>query len=302
MTSDLDVLSQLLPLQWRGIEVPCAQNSVEFNHRLVPHRQYGVPGASVENTGRNEAKFAFKVFFRGGISGYHGLYPDTFRLFWTACLDPTVGELQHPEFGRLDCRLESFKLDATPERRDGYDVDCVWVETNDTGFSLASAADSPIRTAIQLASDLESFYKVVPDLPAYDDGSGMSLTENLKKIASYKNIVDIAVGDMLSDIANVINAVNNLIDAAEGATDPTKAWPVIESLKAIEAALSQLSENTGLAPIKRVAMRIAQSDMTPGMACAKFSMDLPEFFALNPACAVSGLVAKDSEIFVYESR
>lgn len=300
MTYELDVLRRLLPLSWRGIEVPCAQNSLEFEHGQVPHYQIGVAGAHVEHTCRHSATFQFRVFFRGGISGYTDLYPSRYRDFLNACLDGSLGPLVHPEMGLLDAKVKQCSVITDPNRRDGYDMDVTWIETVEEGSALELAANSPISEAISLGRDLETNYTTA-DVPTYDDGSGMSLTQALKSLEGQWMLMQFEVVSMLANIENIIGAINSMIDTLSTSTSPSSS-PVSTALKGIIAALAQLENDLmGTSKARKVGMKITQRDDTVAAVAASLSLGVSEFFQLNPRFAETGKVPNGSMVFFYES-
>lgn len=302
MANDLEVLSRLLPLKWRSIEVPAVSTTLAFSHRLVEHEQVGVNGAHVEGTGRKSADFTFRVLFRGGISGYTDLYPNRFRQFWDACIDGSVGTLQHPEFGQIDAKVQSFSLVTDSQRRDGHDVDVVWKETIEDGFSLDFSEPSPIDEAIALASQLDTQYNDV-EMPEYDDGGGMSLSETLKSLKGQLLLAQLDIVAISAQLSNAIGAVNGMIDML-GSLRDIKSSPAIQSLKSVESALSKLN-NTVFPQIakgtaKKLVLRVAQEASTVARTAAVYGMGLAEFIALNPKTASTGKVSSGEELFVYE--
>lgn len=299
MSSYLDILGDLLPLSWRGIDVPCQANEMSGGHSLVEHNQYGVAGGEQESCCRKSVRFSFRVPFRVGIAGYEGLYPQTFRDFWNACLDGSTGPLIHPELGLVDCKVDTFKAVYDPQRRDGVDMDVVWAESIELGISVDIAAESPINTAIGLAGDLEDIATDV-EVPEYDDGSGLSLKQALAKIKGTIQLAEMSVVNSLNDISNTISAVNDMIDYAGTLTHP-ESYAILDALKGIESNLQTLKEKTLAGRKKRIAIRVTTSDMRVTYAAAKFGMTIEEFFGLNPLLAVSTTVKAGSEILVWQT-
>lgn len=309
MPHPLDALARLLPLSWRGIEVPCQQNGLRFNQRLVEHKQHGVSGAHVENCGRDSARFSFRIPFRGGISGYTDLYPSRFRQFWDACLDGSVGVLVHPEFGSLDCKVESLNLVYDPNRRDGVDVDIEWVETIEGDISLETAANSPINDAIKLAVNLETIL-TKPRIPKPNEKSLFeqirstvkSIKEGIAKINGQIQLAQYSVVSVMADIEGVVNAANDLTDTAAKLTDPDSSAIYNEGL-AIVAAMQKLGEKLpSAAPSKTVTQKVLTKLTAVVDAASQFSMSLNEFFALNPTAALAETINPGTILFVYEAR
>ncbi len=292
----LDELGDMLPLTWRGIEAPCQQNDISVQQRNVEHKQYGVKASHVENTGRDSARFSFRVMFRSGIQGYGGLYPDKFTKFFDACLDGSVGKMQHPEFGELDCKVDNFKVNYDPNRRDGVDIDVTWIETNEGAYVLEQSY--LLSEAVYAAAALAD---VDVEIPPYDDGSGMSLSESLKAIQGAQLLAQLEVSALLASVSNAINAVNSMIDTLSSLADP-KASIAMKYLKDIEASLAAFSKNLpGANKVRNVTDKIAMRAMPINEAAMLNSMSMDDWFALNPMTAATGEVKPGDVFFVYEA-
>lgn len=295
-----DILAHLLPLKWRGIEVPCTVNDVDVNHNLVEHNQYGVSGGEQENTCRKSARFSFHCLFRAGIAGYKNLYPTTFRDFWNACCDRTTGPLQHPEFGLIDCKVASFKIAYEPTKRDGLDLDVVFVETIEKGISVDLTAASPITYAVWLAGDLETISTFI-EVPEYDDGSGLTLKEALAKIKGTISLAGMSVSNMLSDIQSSINAVNGMLDMLNTSTD-VKSWEAIDILKQIESSLEMTAEKAAtLTTNKTIEIKNVAVGGIPSVVASQFAMSIEDFYKLNPMLAIYDTIPVGLQVFVYGS-
>ena len=292
--SQLEILSKLVPLMWRTIEVPARQNSMSGGSRLVEHQQWGVPGAHIENTGRKAERFTFTIPFRNGIWGYNDLYPGTFRKFFSACLDTTVGKLVHPEFGELDAHVSDRSVRWDPKARDGCDMEVTWVETNEN----ATLEQAPqITDKVALAEYCEEIMHEI-DAPEFDDGSGLSLAETLAKLASMKLLLDMRAAAALAKVESAINGVNNLISAISSIRDP-KSWNALDALGSIESSLQDLKNSApGAGTVKKVAAKTTTKELTPTQTAAAYGMEVNEFFALNPRAALSSTIAIGTTVYV----
>jgi len=295
----LDVLSLLNPLVWRGVEVPAAQNDLSFEHGQAEHYQYGVDGALVEHTGRKSVRFSFTIPFRAGISQYPDLYPHRYREFWNACNDGSTGLLQHPELGVFDAKVVSFRQAVSPERRDGYDVDVMFIETvEDDGVLISDNATGPVDFAINLGEDLERIVGAA-DLPEDDDSMtlGQAVDGIRKGIAQVKGslmLADITISNMVGQIGNVVASVNDAIDTVNTLTTPS-SWEIADTLKRIEAKLQETKQR--LAPkAKKIDFVIAPREVAVSDAAASGGMALDEFLRLNPRLAKSRTIAAGKSI------
>ena len=295
---DWEVLSQLLPLEWRGLNVPCVRMSTASGNRLTDHEQYGVPAADVENGGRKPATHTFTIPFRRLITGYVGLYPRVFRQFLKALTDPSSGKLQHPEFGLLDCYVDTWSFEWVAEKRDGADLQVTFRETNELGLTLEKAAPSVVE-AQQLALDLQNMM-FDAGLPAYEDPSGLTLAEQMAKVASLKLLAELEIASALAEVQRVTDGVNMILDMVGSLTDPT-ASPMYQAGASIVASMDKLASSLSVSgSSKRIAQKINDKDRTAAEAAAHFGMSTGSFYSLNPKVGLSGSVLPNQTVLVYE--
>lgn len=296
MAVNIDLLRELPPLAWRDIEVPAQTNSVSFQHGLVDHRQHGVDGAHVENTGRGSMVISFRIPFRLGLLDYSDLYPTRFRDFWNACLDGTTGNLKHPEFGEFDAKVESFTLTVTPEMRDGYDVDVVFRETTENEITAADNPLGPIVNAVAIMEAIQPTFPVLLPTPEYDDGKWTNPLQALKSLQGQLMLLEMTVVGKISQINNVMNAINDMIDTVNYASEP-EAWEVSKALKDVWTNL--LEAKDALSPTQdRIDFVVAPRELGVAEAAASASMELDDFFKLNPRLARVSAIDRGEEYFV----
>jgi prophage DNA circulation protein len=294
--ADLDILSKLPPLSWRGVEGPAQANSIRFEHGLVEHRQHGVDGGHQENTGRGSMVVAFRIPFRAGLLEYPDLYPTRFRDFWNACLDGSVGNLSHPEFGEFDAKVASFNLQVTPDRRDGYDVDVEFRETTENDITAADNPLGPIAECISIAKAFEADRAALSPVPEYDDGEGTDVLTALKQLEGSLILAEMTIAAKIAKINNVIGGVNSMIDTLNKSTDP-KSWGVIDGLKSIESNLQATKE--AISPNqKKIDFVIAPRETGVRDAAAAASMDLSDFYKLNPNLARKKTILTGETYFI----
>jgi prophage DNA circulation protein len=296
MADALDILGNLLPLKFRGIEVPCQTNSIKVTQNLVEHNQYGVSGGEQENTCRKSAHLSFTIPFRAGLLGYRNLYPNTYRDFWNACCDRSTGPLQHPEFGLMDVKVENYDTSWDPARRDGVDMTVSFVETIEKGLRIELTASSPIKYATGLALDAEKLGPGIK-LPKYNDGSGSSLSDALKKLKGMQMLADITAAGMLAEIEKTMEAVNVLIDFTNQMSDP-KAWPVMQALKGIETALVSAYDSAGLVDKKAIDIRTTTQERTTPLLAGDYGITIEQLFKLNPLLAAKDKVPAGTVVFI----
>ena len=296
---DWEVLSQLLPLTWRGIEVPCVSMNSAGSNRLSEHEQYGVPASDVENGGRKSATHTFEIPFRRLLFNFVDLYPRIFRQFLKAVLDTSVGKLQHPEFGLIDCHVATWSFTWVGTKRDGCDLQVTFKETNELGLTLEKAAPSVVD-AQQLALDLIILMQEANPPIKYEDPSGLTLAEQLAKVASLKLLAELEIASALAEVQRVVDGVNGILDMVGSIGDPN-ASAMYQAGGGIISSMEKLSSSLGTSgSSKRIGQKINDKERTVAEASAFFKMDTGSFYALNPKAALSGTVQRNQTVLVYE--
>jgi hypothetical protein len=290
MTSKLDVLAGLWPLTWRGIEVPCQQNSAAFRHEQVAHKQHGVSGAHIEWVCRDAAKFDFNIPFRAGITQYQDLYPTRFKSFWAACLDGSADDFGHPALGILKAKCDSFELTFDPQKRDGYDAHVVWSET--TEDTSLESAQAPIDSAIAVAAVVETN----PEMPEYDDGSGLGLLDSIKSIKGQMQLMEMSFQDAISRIDNVIAALNGIIDTCSKVTS-VLAVDLQTWLKRMVAFLQETETKLAGKQKTNVLMGTTTAVTIVADIASSCGMTIDAFLKMNPRLGASKTAASGLDYF-----
>ncbi len=312
-----DLFGKLLSYQWRGIEFPCASFEVSLSQDQVEHKWPDRDGAHIEATGRNPIVFTAKVLFRNGVkfaksehkSGVTPMYPDVFRFFMTACQDRTTGTLQHPEFGAVQVKCKSAVAHWDPNKRDGVDVDVVWVETTDTldeVFSNASPAAELDANAVELDDALEDYaqagfransvfvdstiYRVIPGLPT----------------SSFKDLMNTITGAfdtgtlLTKQIAGKIDEVGYRLDVLSASIDrlaDVKTWPIRQSIERLRGSLHKAKTRL-LVATAPIAIYKVLKDSTLASISALLGSPVSELIRLNTG-NISGPIVKAGTLLRY---
>jgi len=298
---DYDILSRLLPLKFRGIEIPALANDLELNHNLVEHNQYGVSGGEQENTCRKSVRYSFRCMFRNGIGWPKPLYPGVYREFWNACADRATGPMIHPEFGYQEVKVATVKIHYDPTWRDGCDLDVVWLETIEGGMSIEMSASSPISYAIGRAGDFDAIKGNISPVPVYSDGSGDSLLTALKKIQGAALLFQLGMADLAASIENVANGVFGMMDTLASVGSPS-AWEAHDILSDVAASLLETTDALGATMTrKKIDIRTTKMAAPATQLAMLYSTPIEDFFKLNPMLATMNPVPPGTDVFVHAS-
>jgi len=216
MTSNIDVLSQLLEASWRGIPFPTLGVETGASHNIVQHKRVDRNGARVENTGLNSSTYSVRVPFintlaKGPGETWRNLYPETYRRVIAALEDRSSGPFVHPDFGQRLCKVADFKSTLDPEYRGGPMVAFTLVETVDEGdgVALGETSTMPIATSAAVVLD-GKLGKLKPDPRIGITPKGMSFGEFVKAIGAIGDQVGLMAMQIEGKINRVISGLDKL--------------------------------------------------------------------------------------------
>lgn len=283
------------------MDFPCASFELDISQDHVEHKWPDKDGAHVEATGRAPYVFTAKAIFRNGTSAgrnenFAVLYPTQFRLFFSACADRTSGILQHPEFGTLTVKCKTAKTRWDANKRDGVDVDVVWVETLDPGVDPLDtiSTSSPITNATAFALALDDAivqyaldHKFSADIPK-------NFTNPITSIVSAINSVELFAKQIAGKINRVTYDLNRLSDAVSSLKDP-QTWPISQSVEHLRSSLHALKMQFSSSG-QPVRIYIVPIPSTLGSIAAALGSSISDIIGLNPAAISSTIIAAGTPI------
>jgi len=298
--SDLDIARNLLTPSFRNVAFYCGPWSFSFEQgqsaHLFPDRDAGL----IEGTGRDPATYKFTAYFRNGIAGSTvPQYPVNWRAFVAACTDKSTGTLVHPELGPISVKCKSMDTSFDMMRRDGVDVDVVFIESpaaEDELTDLLKQA-SPTAQALSAARDLDNAIGNISPIPVYPDAVAPSLLESMKRLTGALAMFRMGVGNIGSGVDGMLGALGELRDSIAATGDP-KAYKALDALTRAFDAVVFIALNAKLKgkPITAVSVR-AQA---PATAIATlFNTPIDDFLRMNPGAADRATVRAGSLVFVY---
>jgi len=244
--------TMLLPFLWRGKGYPVARLRFSLAHDLVEHKQPGVDGAYVEDTGiapvRVRATIPFSNLIVKGESetwASGDLYPTAFREFIEDFRDPRAGILQHPEFGGMLCRPDDLEFELNADARSGAIIEASWVQTLDDTVETVVEPAYVNLDALAITFDLQQtdLRALVPQLPEYET-TFEDLARIVQAVGDQAALTSKRAAGRIDQIAYRIDAIQRSVDGARSAL----TWPatqIIERLRAASESVRQrlLTEN-----------------------------------------------------------
>lgn len=301
--SDLDVLSTTDLARWRAVAFVCGPLSFGFSQQHAVHTYPDRDAGYVESTGRNPATFSFTAIFRRGVVGDGGgrpAFPDQFQAFLAACADRSAGELVHPILGTLKAKCQDVRVQIDQMRRDGADVEVTFIEATDREDELAAllGQQSALGSAYDGARSFDDAYpSLTPEPPALPESMKPSLLDSIKQISGALAQARLGVGNLISKIDGLANAVSDLTDQITAADDP-KNYQAIAALEKVFASLVRLGQEAQrrARPFRPV---VLGRPMSVAEASSTYATPVSDFCRLNPLVATLETIPAGQQVFVF---
>jgi prophage DNA circulation protein len=301
--SDLDVLATTSLAQWRDVPFVCGPLSFGFDQQHAIHTYPDRDAGYVESTGRNLATYTFTAIFRRGVVGDGGgsdAFPNGMLRFLAACADRTAGDLDHPILGKVRAKCQNVRAQVDPNRRDGADVEVSFIEATDREDELTALLQqsSALGSSYDAARSFDSAYGAIsPEPPALPESLKPSLLDSIKQLDGAIAQAQLGVGNVLSKIDGMANAVNNLSDRIASLDDP-KNDRALGALEKLFASLVRLARETQR-QARPIRPAILDRPMSVVEAAGTYGTPLGAFLKLNPLAAAVEVLAPGSTVFVY---
>lgn len=308
-----ELFRTLLPFKWRGIEFSCHSFDLRTDQDLVEHKYPNKDFAHVEAMGLAPFVFSAKALFRNGEQLGHprpgtkgAIYPTQYRLFLAACIDKTTGDLQHPEWGTWKVKCKSAHTTWVAEKRDGADVDVVWVTSDD---APASIDPSPVAATVQFALDLDTQiqnYKVdrrrkkVPqDFLSALSSLSKKITDGIRSVQAIGDRIDLIKKRVVGQITAVMYHLTNLVETVNRVRDP-QLWPILNSAERLKGSVQELGKGF-FAKTRDISTYIVPKPQTLSMVARTLRQQIPDLIVLNPALASIPVLPSGTRVLYYSN-
>lgn len=305
-----DVLEQLDHLTWRGISLPITSRSFGFQHEQEKNRFLFRDEQLIESIGRENPTYRYTIPFREDIAKgpWVHLFTQVYPLFLTACLDRTDGDLGDPVHGLRQCKCVSLEETVDVNKRDGVDVDAVFVVSPD---------EDTIEDPSELAIDLSTIQGAVAAQGFFDKqagtvdpatrelmnelnrGSEFAKVDPLTAATGVLNQVELIGNKFDATLADVAFKVQRADDALGRVANP-KQHPVRRAARNLELAARTVRALPlpGLSGSKSRRVRVYQVQFDMGlMALAgKLHNTTAELIRLNPQIAKNSTVRTGQQV------
>jgi prophage DNA circulation protein len=301
-----DFFNGLLEFSFRGVSFPSTDFRVGLRHDLAKHAYPGRDGAQMEATGMAPLEFSANIPFYNHIAAGKGenwpsgaLYPGVYRKFIMACADKTTGELQHPEFGKINVKTESCESHWDATKRGGVTVSVTWIETLvdekcPKSFSNPSAGASAISAAVDLDTMVTQIDKTtIPKLAGYKP----TFADSIRSLQAVADQTGIVARRVAGRVDKVIYAIGTLEDAIKGAAS-AYYWPVRQNIERLKDALRTLErERQSVSRTTRVYVPAQSATL------AAISLEIPaplsDLMRLNKPLLTRAIVPAQSRVFYF---
>jgi len=298
-----DVFKDLPRLTWRGIQVPVLERNVSFEQELARHKYVYRDNEYLESLGRHNWRFEYTIPFREDITKgpYKNLYVATFSTFLQACRDRSEGELQDPVLGTYTARCESVSVRTDVNRRDGEDMQVVFVDSPSVDdIEATGATASGLVGATAQARNLGDQIARVPIPPSDIDEfrNGIDILDQIAGIGAralaYVDQIDAAFAQYEAKIDKLVGVLE---DAGDRISSP-------ENMPLIRSAL-RLKDTVQRAQFKSATMgaaivsAVTTSDSTVAVLASSYQMSVSDFLLINTRLPMP-LVPAGSLVFYFQ--
>lgn len=300
----------LLEFQWRGQSYPTRGFTLELRQDLAVHKFADRDGAHVENTGRAPLQITVRIPFINGLQPGRGehwtapLYPQAWRRFFADASEAKAGDLQHPELGVLNVKLETARTSWTADARGGVEVDASWIESldvGDDGFSLEDRllSASPYTVLQTSAAALDrNFAEVDPSIYPAKFKPSVSFSDLAFAV---RGVVE-QPGLLQHQLAGKLDAISanaqSVIDAAKQAGNCLN-WPLtLEANRLIAAA--RAVKATLLTRGKPIGLYKTPKDSTLAQIASTIGASVSDVVTLNVSLISLPVIPKDTVIRFYK--
>lgn len=302
ITSKLDIARNLLQASFRAVEFESGAWTFGFDQAHAAHLYPDRDAGFIEGSGRNPATYTFTAYFRNGIGGMKDiLFPTRWQKFVGAMADRTTGTLQQPALGKLKVKPVRCETTFDPEKRDGVDVQCSFIETSDAEDELSALLKgaSPMAVAIAAAGDVDAACAIITPKPEYPESLSPSLLDTMKGISGSLDMFKRGIGNIGAGIDNTLGGINSLAHSVESlsANDPN----IVHAIRSINRAFDALVNvaSTATTSGKKITRATVKGDATMDAVAGFFAMSVDELGRLNPRLGLKSRVFKGTIIVVF---
>lgn len=298
MTTQIDVISGLPGLKWRGFDAP-PYDVVTFSwaHRQSPRVVPYVDGDMHDNTGRSAFQFSARLYFCNTLERRQNLFPALWEQEWKdALLDGSPGDLVHPILGPVRARVTHAGGKLVASVRSGIIVDASWVETLEDPERPTEllAGDVDIEAAATAADAAIAAFSI----PYPDGTNSLSLLDAIKSI---KGQIFAAALSVTGAINAAIGTVTDLINTVTILND-SSAWMVSATLMTLYQSLKELGKKAKVLSARTTAFKLLDIDTTLDAFAAAVGNSLQDVMGLNTSALAAPIVKKGSSLLFYTSK
>jgi hypothetical protein len=278
-----DIFKDLPRLKWRGIEMPVAERRVGFEQELARHKFAYRDDELIESLGRHNWRFEYTIPFREDIDKgpYRNLYVSTFSTFLQACRDRSEGQLEDPILGQYTARVESLNIQTDINRRDGEDVQVVFVHS--------PALD-----------EVEATGATVSGLPGRQivDELGVDIFDQIGRIGTQISVYADRIDATLAAYEYKIDKVIDKFTALDKALNNPQNMPLIRSALRAKDAVERARYRSATQG-KTIVTQVTDHDSSVTALANYLGMSIKDLLLLNPKLPTP-LVPSGSTVFYYQ--
>jgi hypothetical protein len=302
-----ELFAALLELSWKGIAFPYTKLRTEFRQDLAIHKFADRDGAHIEGMGSAPLEITARVPLINGLDAGKNehwtrpLYPTVRDNLLRACADKSSGPLQHPEFGVLNCKVQTMAWELEAQTRQGVWVDFKWLQTDDTAddqLQQALSQPSPLANMAAAANDLDSnlanVSPIVVPTPYVPPIGFSDLANQIRAVVDQTTQLQKSSAGRVDNMIYEANALRDSLNRLASALN----WPMIQSCERAKESCYDLKASI-LKKGRPIGFYTTQKDATLAQIAAALGVNVMDTISLNPAYAMQPLVPKLSVVRYY---
>lgn len=279
MPSELDVLSKLDPLVWRGIALPYVSRRVGFQHVNAEHK-FNFAGEAIEPTGPKAWTFEYTIPLRQSLSStarYGNLFGSIMPRLIAAMRNKSPGQLYDPVSGVFwRCVPATLSDETDPLKRDGTDITIAFVHAPETADV---AAENEFTTRNDLESAAGSLDTEVEKVDWKQQEPPPQTVNPLQAIGGIADQLETGVNKNLNALEKVIAQTEDMEEQIEDLEEP-KNFSLKRRARRTRALAFRVRQRHGN-PTQRIVTVTTRYTQTISEVASNLGMSVVDFLAIN---------------------
>lgn len=296
----VDVLRDLFPLQWKGLELPCADITYEKVKRLTRHSVSYLSGQVIRNMGADAEAITYTIPLYQNFFGmrWGNAFTDIFPRLIALFNEETPGELIDPVHGARQAYCVQLGYTITAGNRGGVPVQISFVQDTE----IDAYVDDTLLTLNAARVSAEEYQRqyeaIVPEQERLTGESPLDVLNAPYVFASKAN-------QKVNKAAATLNRFANKIDSTRAEIETLRDirnWPVVAAAKNLSRSARDAVLSAGFANNrKKIRQRTILVETSLPVLAFDLKVSQDALLERNPQLAGATSVKAGTVIFFEET-